>query len=137
MNIRKVRRKCSVRGCKNTDCFAISKVNEVGNSVIICDSCLKEGLEAVSGYIPEKKKPHTEPPSLFYNKPVVSASDEPVEAVSDEAQKQDVLKEEQEDISEETKTADEFVCPECGKSCATKAGLAKHIKTHNKDKEGE
>ena len=54
MYLRKVKRKCSIRGCKNTDCFSVSKSRESGNSVIICASCAKEidlALEEV------KKKP--------------------------------------------------------------------------------
>ena len=47
MRVIKVKRKCSVRGCKNTDCFAIVKGRELGGSVIMCADCLKEANEEV------------------------------------------------------------------------------------------
>ena len=40
MYAKRLKRKCSVRGCKNTDTFAISRTRELGGSVIICKSCL-------------------------------------------------------------------------------------------------
>ncbi len=30
-----------------------------------------------------------------------------------------------------------FVCPECGKVCASNIGLQSHVKTHDKKKEGK
>ena len=47
MYTRKVKRKCGVRGCRNTVSYALSKTREMGNSVIICADCLKASLEAV------------------------------------------------------------------------------------------
>lgn len=68
---KKVKRKCSVKGCKNTECFAISKSREIGNSVIICKSCLREGLGAVGEIDPKTKKNipvvnRSSSPSLFF-----------------------------------------------------------------------
>ena len=68
---KKVKRKCSVRGCKNTECFAISKSREIGNSVIICKSCLQEALGAVGEIDPKTKKNipvvnRSSSPSLFF-----------------------------------------------------------------------
>ena len=47
MYIRKVHRKCGVRGCRNTDAFAISRAREIGNTVIICRDCLKDALSEI------------------------------------------------------------------------------------------
>lgn len=47
MYVKKLRRKCNVRGCKNTVSYATSKTREMGNSVIICTDCLKATLEAI------------------------------------------------------------------------------------------
>ena len=47
MYTRKIKRKCGVRGCRNTVSYALSKTREMGNSVIICADCLKASLEAV------------------------------------------------------------------------------------------
>ena len=61
MYIKKVRQKCGVRGCKNTDCYSISKSREMGFSVIACESCFKEALKAVKELnAPEKREKETE-----------------------------------------------------------------------------
>ena len=72
MFVKGVKRKCSVRGCKNTDCFAISCTREVGNTVIICKSCLGKALGAIDDIDPKTKSnipavDNTKAPSLFFN----------------------------------------------------------------------
>ena len=72
MFVKGVKRKCSVRGCKNTDCFAISRTREVGNTVIICKSCLGKALGAIDDIDPKTKSnipavDNTKAPSLFFN----------------------------------------------------------------------
>lgn len=80
MFIKRVKRKCSVRGCKNIDCFAISRTREVGNTVIICKKCVEEALETINQIKPDEKtnvpKQAASPaPPLFFN---VNASEERV-----------------------------------------------------------
>ena len=48
MYVKKIRRKCNVRGCKNVDSYTISLNSELGNSVIICKSCLEKALAAIN-----------------------------------------------------------------------------------------
>lgn len=48
MNIKKLKRKCSVRGCSSTDVYALSLTRECGNSVIICKDCIKNALSEIS-----------------------------------------------------------------------------------------
>lgn len=72
MFVRQVKRKCNVRGCKSTDCFAISRTREVGNTVIICKSCLGKALGAIDEIDPKTKSnisvaENTSAPSLFFN----------------------------------------------------------------------
>lgn len=72
MFVRQVKRKCSVRGCKCTECFAISRTREVGNTVIICKSCLGKALGAIDEIDPKTKSnipavDNTSVPSLFFN----------------------------------------------------------------------
>ena len=55
MYVRRVKRKCSVRGCKGIDCFAISRTREIGNTVIICKECLNDALEATNRLAPDGK----------------------------------------------------------------------------------
>jgi hypothetical protein len=66
MFVKKFKRKCDVRGCKNTaDVFLISKRREFGNTVAICKDCLKEAQASIDGYVEEKKVVNTEPRPLF------------------------------------------------------------------------
>lgn len=70
MNIRKVRRKCSVRGCRCTESYSLSLSNEMGNSILVCKKCILEAAEAVKNYKEDSKpikKVHREPPTLFFN----------------------------------------------------------------------
>lgn len=53
MYVKKLKRKCGVRGCKNTDTYAISKSREMGNSIIACKECLIEALATIE----EQNKP--------------------------------------------------------------------------------
>ncbi len=56
MFIKKFKRKCDVRGCKNTaNVFLISKRREMGNTIAICTDCLKEASSSIDGYVEEKK----------------------------------------------------------------------------------
>ena len=51
--VKKIKRKCGVRGCKNTESYSISKSREMGNSIIVCKECLMEALNTIE----EQKKP--------------------------------------------------------------------------------
>lgn len=65
MYIKKVKRKCGVRGCKNTECYSISKSREMGFSVIACEDCFKEALKAIKElYAPQNKETTEEKPSV-------------------------------------------------------------------------
>lgn len=56
MFIKKIKRICSVKGCKNTqNVFIISKRREVGGSVAICTDCLKEAVKDTENYIEPAK----------------------------------------------------------------------------------
>lgn len=47
MYVKKIKRKCGVRGCKNTETYAISKSREMGNSIIACKDCLMDALATI------------------------------------------------------------------------------------------
>ena len=66
MYVKKIKRICGVRGCKNTDVFALSKSKDMGNSVIICKDCLKDALASIENYV-EPVKVKTERKPLFYH----------------------------------------------------------------------
>ncbi len=53
MYVKKLKRKCGVKGCKHTETFTISKNREMGNSVIVCKECLIEALNTIE----EQDKP--------------------------------------------------------------------------------
>lgn len=65
MFIKKFRRKCDVRGCKNTqNVFLLSKRREFGNTVAVCRDCLEKALAQTDNYI-EVVKVKREPQPLF------------------------------------------------------------------------
>ena len=121
MNVRKVKRKCGVRGCKCTESYAISLTREAGNTVIICKSCLGKALGAIDEAPTVEKEPRTAIPPLFFGgKPPKAAVEEaPAEAT--------------EPTAEEEET--EYVCPHCGQVCKSELGLQKHIAAKHKDAE--
>ena len=105
MFARQVKRKCSVRGCKNTDCVAISRTREVGNTIIICKSCLGDGLKAIDEINPKTKSNipslgNTSIPPLFYHSDSKKAED----------------------------TTAEIVCPKCGREFGSENGLKSHLR---------
>ena len=56
MFVKKFKRKCDVRGCKNTaNVFLVSKRREMGNTIAICTDCLKEAQSSIDGYVEQKK----------------------------------------------------------------------------------
>ena len=57
MFVKRFKRKCSVRGCKNTaNVYLISKRREMGNTIGICTDCLKDAMSSIETY--------TEPPKV-------------------------------------------------------------------------
>ena len=157
MFIRQVKRKCSVRGCKNTECFAISRTREVGNTVIICKSCLDKALRAIDEIDPKTKSniptvDNTPIPSLFFNAKALGTatkamSDNVPPATSKNGQENTALhandgnKEPDngsavppaDDITDAGGTtppeyATEFECPICGKEFDSEKGLKTHIR---------
>lgn len=67
MYVKKVKRICGVRGCRNThNVYAISKTREMGNSVIMCRDCMKDAFESAENHVePEKVKAVSKSP--FYH----------------------------------------------------------------------
>ena len=57
MYVKKLRRKCGVKGCKCTDSYVISRSRDCGYSVIMCKSCLVEALEAIDAIEAPKVAP--------------------------------------------------------------------------------
>jgi hypothetical protein len=56
MFVKRFKRKCDVRGCKNTsNVYLVSKRREMGNTIAICTDCMKEIQKSVEGYVEEKK----------------------------------------------------------------------------------
>lgn len=133
----KIKRKCGVRGCRNTDCFAISETRESGNSVIICRDCLANGLEAVekahsANMKNSEKEKAMQIPPLFYNAaafptaPMNVSEEETAEEASEAAE--DATEEKREEANE---ASDEegvagVKCALCGKVFENEKGLAAH-----------
>lgn len=147
MYVRQVKRKCSVRGCKNTECFAISRNREVGNTVIICKSCLEEALGAIDEIDPKTKSnipkiDNTAAPALFFNAKALSTETDTT-AISDIIPPEDAsggnnatIDDAAPDASETDAEADEasaddvteLSCPACGKKFDSEKGLKTHLR---------
>lgn len=98
MFVKKFKRKCDVRGCKNTaDVFLISKRREMGNTIAICTECLKEAQSSIDGYVEEKKVVVTEEKPLFPH-PELEVTQSSVAVV--EPEPQEVIEEVTEGISD-------------------------------------
>ena len=95
---KKLKKKCMVRGCGNTETFALSRSGSEFGNVFICASCLAEGLsqvdEARKDFEEKEKKKASKPSSpapLFYHPEnhvtkTIEQSPEPIENVAvDEA----------------------------------------------------
>lgn len=80
MYVKKIKRKCGVRGCKNTETYAISKSREMGNSIIACKECLMEALAVIE----EQNKPVVED---FPEAPAIEEVTEKVEEAPEEKPK--------------------------------------------------
>lgn len=146
MYVRQVKRKCNVRGCKNTDCFAISQTREVGNTIIICKSCLSSALESLGEINPKTKSniPVIENkaiPSLFFNAEALGHNDEPeqtpiaetetnVGADTEEQSEDGQLKDVMPDVDDETDEFNDevFMCPNCAKTFDSMRGLQTHTR---------
>lgn len=88
MFVKKFKRKCSVRGCKNvTDVYLISRRREMGNTVGICKDCLKDALASIDGYIEPEKVIKVDRPLFYHPETKVTLSSvadnepEPVEVI--------------------------------------------------------
>ena len=96
MNVKKIKRKCGVRGCKNTASFVISKTREMGGSVIMCRECMVEALKSTEEYVePEKVKKAPKPlfPHPKSEVTLSSAMDiepEPNEVINSDAEDVDI-----------------------------------------------
>lgn len=108
MYAKRLKRKCMVRGCKNTDTYSISHTRESGNSVIICIDCLTGAIKSAKkaekapkvDYVPSK------PPQLFFGTAIAAPAPAPME----------------DEIEEK------FICPKCGKEYSMKMHLTNHLK---------
>ena len=122
MFVKKFKRKCDVRGCKNTaDVFLISKRREMGNTIAICTECLKDAQASIDGYVEEKKVVVAQDRPLFPHPEL----DVTLSSVADnEPEPQEVIEEATEDtsilVAEDTVTDDTQEKPTITTSINTK-----------------
>ena len=130
MFVKRFKRKCSVRGCKNTtNVYLVSKRREMGGTIGICTDCLKEATKDIAEYTePIKVVREDEPlfPHPELNVTISSVADE-------EPEPKEVILEQQ--TEEETiSVAEDTVTEVVNKPKAT-TNTAKHKTTnHNKGK---
>lgn len=120
MFVKKIKRKCDVRGCKNiADVYLISKRRDMSNTVAMCRDCLKEALASTEGYV-EIPKVKAEPKPLFPHpeldvtlSSVAEKEPEPVEVI------EEVTEDIQISVAEDTVTHEEKTIVEAPKPKAT------------------
>lgn len=136
MYVKKLKRRCSVRGCKNTDTFAISRTREIGNSVIMCKSCLYDALASIKDIKPETKDnipaKNSLAPALFFNDEAIGKENAVNMPVSDnnnpEQTNNDEIKADAPVEEQPIPLASEFVCPNCGRAFDSEKGLNTHLR---------
>ena len=107
MNVKKIKRKCGVRGCKNVESFVISKTREMGTSIIMCRECMEDALKSTESYAePIKEKKAPKPLFPHPNKDVTLSSvadvePEPTEVIDAVAEDVDIP------VAEDTVTIEE------------------------------
>lgn len=156
INVKKLKRKCEVRGCTNTDTYAISRYKSFGGT-IMCKECLKDAFDAIELM---KDEPKTKPmvsagkerPLFFYKledtkednstkTPVVTTDSqiktdtkpdtEPDnEADTDNSELTGDIDKNENVYETDVPAGDEkkFVCKKCSKAFKTKQGLENHMK---------
>lgn len=145
MYVKRLKRKCSVRGCSNTDTYSISHSSEAGNTVIICKSCLGKALNAIdeAPYEPQTRVSHEDAPSLSLHTPkkrtAIVDDVAVVEAVIETPAVEEEVPAEAETGTEEgtattpAEAPTEFACQYCGQVCKSELGLRSHINAKHKD----
>lgn len=114
MFVKKFKKKCGVRGCKNiSDVFIISRRREMGNTVAMCRECMVDALKATDGYVEEVKA--RKPIAPLFPHPEIK-EDVTLSSVADEIEEpepKEVIEEVTEDtpidsVAEDTVTTDFF-----------------------------
>jgi hypothetical protein len=115
MFVKKFKKKCGVRGCKNiSDVYILSRRREMGNTVAMCRDCMVDALKATDGYLEPKKpkavqKPLFPHPELEVENDVAISSvadierPEPTEVIESDAEGKPI-----ESVTEDTVTTDFF-----------------------------
>ena len=110
MFVKKFKRKCSVRGCKNTaNVYLVSKRREMGNTIGICTDCLKEAMASIENYTEPVKVVKPDAPLFPHPELEVTTSSvadvepEPKEVIGDVAEEQSELVTEDSVTKEEPK----------------------------------
>ena len=111
MFVKKFKKKCGVRGCKNvSDVFIISRRREMGNTVAMCRECMIDALKSTESY-KEEIKAKSIPMPLFPH-PELDKKEVTISSVADEEpEPKEVIEEATEDntvsVAEDTVTIDE------------------------------
>lgn len=103
MYVKKFKKKCGVRGCKNiSDVFIISRRREMGNTVAMCRQCMVDALKATDGYVEEAKAKKA--PSQLFPHPELAPTT--LSSVADEESQPTEVIEEATEISDKLATED-------------------------------
>lgn len=107
MFVKKFKKKCGVRGCKNiSDVFIISRRRELGNTIAMCRECMIDALKATDDYIDEVKV--KKPITALFPHPGIK-EDVTLSSVADEIEEPElteVIEDVTEDVSIDSVTED-------------------------------
>ena len=106
--IKKVHKKCMMKGCTNRASYQISLSREIGNSIIICKDCANRAVQMIDDY----EKNHS-------TAKAVDTAEDATETISE--------------VADETEVEAVFLCDNCGKEFQTERGLNAHRKMHDKE----
>lgn len=86
MYVKKFKRKCGVRGCKNiSDVYVVSRRREMGNTVAICRECMVDALKSTDGYV-EEVKAKSVPKQLFPHPELLTQQEVTLSSVTDDVE---------------------------------------------------
>ena len=103
MRVKRIKRRCMVNGCRNTASFHITRRNQLGNSIHICEDCLREAVQCIDNV----------------------KNDEATEEISEQVVSE--MNTDNTQTPEEAGEKEKFICKICGKKYKTEAGLTAHM----------
>lgn len=105
LQVKRLKRKCMVRGCTNLDTYSINRTGENGNTVIICKDCLYEALAASEGICEPPEKEYSIPPLFFGGDDLKQETRKSEESGNTKSKSEDIVSNEENKLTPITQNA--------------------------------